>query len=81
MSVAYRFGPETFKKCRILADKLIASCDGGRDEQEEINGLSKEECLVLDSMILQCHVCQHWFNAKEMKDDGSQYACADCLEP
>lgn len=70
--------PAQFTKCRALADKLIASCDGGRDYQDEVEALTQEECKMLDSMALECCTCNQWFAASEMIDTGSQWECSDC---
>ncbi len=70
--------PERYVKIRALADKLIADGGGGADYWLEIEDLSVEEATVLDGMALECHVCNQWFDAREMVDDGSEWACSDC---
>ena len=70
--------PKRYAEIRVLADKLIASCDGGHDEQDEIESLTLEECRVLDSMALECQVCNQWSAAASMTDTGGEYVCADC---
>ena len=72
--------PKRYAEIRVLAGKLMASCDGGRDEQEEIESLTLEECKVLDTMVLECACCGHWFIAKTMHDCGHEYRCDDCNE-
>jgi hypothetical protein len=41
---------------QLLADALIASCDGGESYTEDIKALTLEECKVLDGMALECAV-------------------------
>lgn len=66
--------PETFKRLRKLADALIASCDGGRDYVDDIEGLSLDECRVLDSMALECTSCNQWYSTADMTSG----VCKDC---
>ena len=73
--------PKRYAEIRVLADKLIASCDGGHDQWEEVNELSRGDCKVLDTMALECQVCNQWFRANEMIDDGGQWECSDCHDP
>lgn len=70
--------PTQYAKIRVLADSLIASCDGGVDQADQVEALTLEECRALDSMALECQVCNQWFAANEMRDDGGEYVCIDC---
>lgn len=70
--------PKRYMEMRALSDRLIASCDGGRDEWDGMNLLTVEECKVLDGMALECQSCNQWFAANEMRDDGGEYVCVDC---
>jgi hypothetical protein len=70
--------PKRYMEIRVLADKLIASCDGGRDEQDDIEALTIEECKILDGMALECQTCNQWSAAADMTDTGGEYVCADC---
>ncbi len=63
---------------RAIADRLIASCDGGKDEIENIMALSQEDCALLDTMALECQICGQWFDAKDMSDASGEYLCLDC---
>ena len=73
-----RYTPEAFNKCRALADKLLAACDGGADESDEIDALTQDEARMLDTMVLRCATCDHWFKTAEIIDDGNRYECKDC---
>lgn len=66
------------KEVRAIADRLIASCDGGNDEIENIMALSLEQCEALDRMALECESCGQWFDAKEVSDVDGKYLCGDC---
>jgi len=70
--------PERYMEIRALADSLIASCDGGASHADNIEALTIEESRVLDGMALECQVCNQWFTANEMRDDGGEYVCVDC---
>lgn len=70
--------PKRYAEIRVLANKLMASCDGGRDEQEEVEALTLEECKILDTMALECAVCNHWLDVKEFTDTGGEWVCNDC---
>ena len=70
--------PEDWKEVRAIADRLIASCDGGNDEIENIMALSQEQCEALDRMALECESCGQWFDAKEVSDVDGKYLCGDC---
>lgn len=48
--------PERYMEIQLLADALIASCDGGESYTEDIKALTLEECKVLDGMALECAV-------------------------
>jgi formylmethanofuran dehydrogenase subunit E len=72
--------PTQYSKIRVLADSLIASCDGGMDQTDTIEALTIEESRVLDGMALECQTCNQWFAANEMKDEGGEYVCADCTK-
>jgi hypothetical protein len=72
--------PEQYTKVRRLSNRLIASCDGGRDESDEVAALTQEECKLLDTMALECSVCNQWSDAHEFKDTGGQWVCNDCTE-
>jgi formylmethanofuran dehydrogenase subunit E len=63
---------------RLLADALIASCDGGANNTEDIEALTLKECRLLDGMALECQVCNQWSAANEMRDEGGKYVCIDC---
>ena len=73
-------GPTQYAKIRVLADGLIASCDGGMDQTDTIEALTIEESRVLDGMALECQTCNQWFAANEMKDEGGEYVCSDCAK-
>ena len=71
--------PQRHTELRALADRLIASCEGGSTEDnDEINNLSLGECRVLDGMALKCASCTQWFDAHDMCEDGGEYVCVDC---
>jgi hypothetical protein len=72
--------PKKYMEIRALADRLIASCDGGRDEQDAIEALTIEECKVLDGMALECNICNQYSAAAEMTDTGGEYVCPDCTK-
>ncbi len=70
--------PTQYTKIRVLADGLIASCDGGMGQTDQVEALTIEESRVLDGMALECQTCNQWFAVNEMKDEGDEYVCADC---
>jgi len=69
---------QDYIRLRALADRLVASCDGGRDEWDTLRALSIEECKVLDSMALECQSCNQFFAAADINDTGDEYLCSDC---
>ena len=73
-------GPTQYAKIRVLADGLIASCDGGMGQTDQVEALTIEESRVLDGMALECQTCNQWFAAGEMKDEGGEYVCSDCAK-
>ena len=76
MSVA----PKRYAEIHVLADSLIASCDGGMSHTDDIEALTIEECKVLDGMALECQVCNQYSAAAEMTDTGGEYVCPDCTK-
>lgn len=71
--------PQRYAEIRVLADKLVASCDGGRDEADEVEALSLDECKVLDSMAFECSHCNQWYAvADRTEDSAGQWCCTDC---
>lgn len=72
--------PARWAEIRIVADRLLVSCNGGTDVIDDVYEMSQEECAVLDTMVLECHVCGHWFPTAEMTlaENGAEYECADC---
>jgi hypothetical protein len=72
--------PERYMQIRALADKLIASCDGGRDYWEEIEALKLDEARTLDTMALECQTCNQWFCVAEIGENAEtgEYECHDC---
>lgn len=75
-----RVNPKRYAEIRVLADSLIASCDGGASHTDDIEALTIEECKVLDGMALECQTCNQWFAAADMTDTGGEYVCADCAK-
>ena len=71
-------GPTQYAKIRVLADSLIASCDGGMDQTDQVEALTIEERRVLDGLALECQSCNQWFAENEMRNDGGEYVCVDC---
>ena len=69
--------PEHFTKARKLADKLISTCQPN-EFWDDVNELSKDECLALDSIAFECQVCNHWFSVLERQEVGGQWVCSEC---
>jgi hypothetical protein len=73
--------PKRYAEIRVLADRLIASCDGGADGQDEIEAMTLEENGVLDSMAFECTQCNQWSARSEQHEDESgQWVCTDCAK-
>lgn len=72
--------PERYMELRKLADDLIASCDGGAQFWDVLEGLSVEECKVMDGMALECCDCGQYYEASSMKDRGHEFICEGCDE-
>jgi len=69
--------PEMFVAMRALADKLMTTCEP-QQYNDELAELTQDQGRVLDSMALECAVCNHWFLPATMQDDGHRYVCEDC---
>jgi hypothetical protein len=68
-----------FSKIRTLADKLMATCQPN-EYWEEVDELSKDECVTLDAIVFECQGCNHWFSASERHEgSNAQWYCKDCL--
>lgn len=72
LKVAYT--PEAFKKARALADKLMAT-SAPNEHWEEVDALTRSECLVLDSIAFECQICNHWFSVAERREVGGCWYC------
>lgn len=76
--VSMHVSPKRYVEIRALADKLIASCDGGMSYKDDIEALPLEGCCVLDSMTRECYVCGQWSDICEMTDHDGEWRCVDC---
>jgi hypothetical protein len=63
-----------------LADRLIASCEGGSTaDNDMIAEMTGEECKVLDGKAFMCTGCDQWFDLSDMHDaDAPEWLCTDC---
>lgn len=68
--------PERYMHIRALADRLIASCDGGADDVGTIEDLSVEECKLLDSFAFCCESCDQWSDINDQRE--GTWTCKDC---
>lgn len=71
------------EKIHALADSLIASCDGGAEFVIDVYNLSYAECALLDTLALECYVCNQWFPAADVtenvaEDGFREYVCKSC---
>lgn len=60
---------------QALAARMLGTCEGFVDE---INALTVEECRELDSIVLNCVICNWWFDTDDMTDLDQGMACPDC---
>jgi hypothetical protein len=71
--------PKRYAEIRVLSNRLIASCDGGANDADEVSDMPLEECRVLDTMVFECTTCNQWFDITEQHEDESgQWVCTDC---
>lgn len=73
------FGPDDLRIARTLANKLMASCNPS-EYWDDLEDLTPEQHLALDSIAFECHVCNHWFaQADNATPNVSQWACKECV--
>lgn len=70
--------PEAFQVARSLAEKLVASSDGGRDYWDDLEELSQDERVALDSIAFECTSCNQWFMQFENASPDGEWTCKDC---
>lgn len=74
--------PERLIEIEELAARLIASCDGGdAEDQEMIEEMTQDECLILDSMAFECEDCGQWFDLGDADEDAAgagRIVCGGC---
>lgn len=73
--------PERYTEITALADRMVASCDGGSvEDHDTIGEMTQDECEALDAMAFKCEDCDQWFDIGDMHHDEDRWACIDCGE-
>lgn len=70
--------PERYIEIRALADRLVADCNGGeQDDLDMIEDMSRKECMALDGIAFKCAGCDQWFDVHEMREPDT-FVCTGC---
>lgn len=69
---------DDWRRARVVADKLLSS-NSPNDHWEEVDALSRNECLALDAIAFECQTCNLWFSVQARSERDGQFYCADCI--
>jgi len=70
--------PSDFTVARVLADRLMASCEPNQ-HWDELDELTPAQCVALDSIAFECQTCNHWFPAAAKgREERGGWLCREC---
>jgi predicted nucleic acid-binding Zn ribbon protein len=69
--------PADFTVAKALADNLLTTCEPQK-YWDELETLTHDQCLALDSIVFECTTCNHWFPVLERLEEDGRFVCKDC---
>lgn len=62
-----------------LANRLEAGFGTDTELGDVIDNLSKDECKLLDTLVFECDVCNHWFRQRDnATPNNARWECKEC---